>query len=68
MIVSVNPKPSLGEFSELMKKTDFLLNDDAKKRPKYYAARGGNPLEDDVKAALDECAKGTPFENTIEMV
>lgn len=68
MIVSVNPKPSLGEFSELMKKTDFLLNDDAKKRPKYYAARGGNPLEDDVKAALDECAKGTPFENTIEKV
>lgn len=68
MIVSLNPKPTLSEFSDLMKKTDFLLNDDAKRRPQYYASRGGNPLEDDVKAALVESAKGTLFENTIEKV
>ena len=68
MIVSVNPKPSLDDFSALMQKTDVLLNDDAKKRPQYYAGRGGNLLEDDVKSALDECAKGTPFENTIEKI
>ena len=66
MIVSVNPKPAIPEFVSLMKRTDELLNHDALQRPKYYASRGGNPLEDDVKAALDECAKGTPFENTIE--
>jgi len=51
-----------------MAKTDILLNDDALKRPKYYATRAGNPLEDDVADALRECAKGTPFENTIEKI
>ncbi|MBE6538337.1 MAG: hypothetical protein E7671_02605 [Ruminococcaceae bacterium] len=68
MIVSVNPKPTMLEFVSLMKHTDDLLNHDALQRPKYYANRGGSPLEDDVTAALTECAKGTPFENTIEKV
>lgn len=68
MIVSVNPKPAISEFTDLMKRTDILLNQDALARPQYYATRGGNPLEDDVKAALDECAKGTVFENTIEKI
>lgn len=68
MIISVNPKPSLQEFESLMARTDELLNKDALERPEYYVRRGGNPLEDDVKTALDECAKGTPFENTIEKV
>ncbi|MBR5535850.1 MAG: hypothetical protein IKU60_04295 [Clostridia bacterium] len=68
MIVSINPKPEMSEFVSLMNRTDSLLNRDALQRPKYYANRGGHPLEDDVKAALDECAKGTVFENTIEKV
>lgn len=68
MIISVNPKPSLSDFKSLMARTDELLNKDALKRPEYYSGRGGSPLEDDVKLALDECAKGTPFENTIEKV
>ncbi len=68
MIISVNPNPSLSEFQQLMERTDILLNEDALNRPSYYKSRGGNPLEDDVKAALDECAKGTPFVGTIEKV
>lgn len=68
MIVSVNSAPQMSEFISLMKRTDALLNHDALKRPKYYVNRNGNPLEDDVKAALDECSKGTPFENTIEKI
>ena len=68
MIVSVNPYPTMQEFQELMLQTDKLLNEDAKKRPQYYAARGGKLLEDDVKVALDESAKGTAFENTIEKI
>lgn len=68
MIVSVNPNPSLDEFRALMTKTDRLLNVDAADRPAYYVSRGGNLLEDDVKNALDECAKGTPFAGTIEKV
>ena len=68
MIISVDPKPAMSEFVSLMKRTDDLLNWDAQQRPTYYAGRGGSPLEDDVKAALEECAKGTPFENTIEKI
>lgn len=65
MIVSENSKPQLNEFKELMKKTDIVLNDDAQRRPEYYATRSGNPLEDDVLTALEEAAIGTPFANTI---
>ncbi len=68
MIVSVNPHPDMEEFRKLMENTDQLLNHDALERPEYYASRGGNPLEDDVKDALDQCAKGTPFAGTIEKV
>lgn len=68
MIISVNPTPTMAEFALLMKRTDQLLTNDAAKRPKYYVTRNGSPLEDDVKAALDECAIGTPFENTIEKI
>ena len=68
MIISVNPKPSLAEFRKLMEYTDIFLNNDARSRPEYYVKRGGKPLEEDVKAALDECSKHTPFANTIEMI
>ena len=68
MIVSENTRPELDEFKRLMKKTDVILNDDAKSRPEYYAPRGGNPLEDDVLEALKESAIGTPFANTIVKV
>lgn len=68
MIVSINPKPTMSEFVSLMKHTDELLNADALNRPTYYKSRNGSPLEDDVKVALDECSKGTPFENTIEKI
>ena len=68
MIVSVNPFPSIDEFRKLMAKTDAMLNRDAIDRPEYYALRSGNPLEDDVKNALEESAKGTPFAGTIEKV
>lgn len=68
MIISVNPEPSLADFQALMKNTDKLLNEDAKRRKSYYVTRSGNPLEDDVKDMLDESAKGTAFEGTIEKV
>lgn len=68
MLISENPEPTLTEFQSLMKDTDNFLNADASVRPGYYATRGGNPLEDDVKRALDECAKGTSFDGTIKKV
>ncbi|MCI9636835.1 MAG: hypothetical protein HFG77_10680 [Hungatella sp.] len=68
MIVSRNPVPSLHDFQILMCRVDQFLNDDAKKRPQYYAARGGSPLEDDVMIALVHLSAGTLFENTIVKV
>lgn len=68
MIISVNPKPSMQEFADLMRRTDILLNKEALSNPEYYKRRGGSPLEDDVKVALDECAKGTTFAGTIEKI
>lgn len=68
MIISVNSKPSIDEFKKLMLETDIFLNNDALTRYDYYSKRNGSLLEHDVKAALEECAKNTPFENTIEMV
>ena len=68
MIISVNSRPDINEFKSLMKRVDSFLNSDARKRPLYYAKRAGNPLEDDVVNALNECAKNTAFENTIEKV
>ena len=65
MLISLNPKPSLPDFQNLMAKTDLFLNRDALNRPNYYVTRGGNPLEDDVKRALDQSASGTPFQGTI---
>lgn len=68
MLVANNPKPSLYEFASLMKRTDNFLNNDALHRRSYYYSKSGSPLEDDVKVALDKCAKGTPFEGTIEKI
>ena len=68
MIISVNPNPEIDEFKVHMHKTDQFLNEDARRRPTYYSQRAGKPLEDDVVAALNECAKGTVFANTIEKV
>ena len=68
MIVSSNPHPELNEFRLLMRNTDDLLNHDALLRPNYYVTRGGNLLEDDVYSALNEAARRTAFENTIEKI
>lgn len=65
MIISDNPSPSLTEFKSLMLKTDEFLNIDALQRHDYYKSRGGTSLEDDVLAALNKTARGTPFEGSI---
>lgn len=68
MIISDNPNPELIEFQNLMSKTDEFLNADAVKREDYYAVRSGHPLEKDVFEAIKECAKGTSFQNSIQLV
>ena len=68
MIISENPKPSLQEFKRLMAATDNVLNEDARLREDYYVGRGGHLLERDVFDAITECAKGTPFQDSIALV
>ncbi len=68
MIVSENNKPTIEEFRLLMLKTDDLLNSDAVQKEAYYSKRNGTELEIDVYNALNEAAKGTLFENTIQLV
>ena len=68
MIVSENTAPELIEFQKLMKKTDEFLNKDAKEHESYYKKRTAQLLEEDVCYALNECAKGTKFEKTIQLI
>ena len=68
MIISENAKPSLNDFKSLMTATDALLNQDARRREDYYTKRNGHALERDVFDAVTECAKGTPFQGTIQLV
>ena len=68
MIFSENPKPPLSEFQQLMAATDAFLNLDAQRREDYYVGRGGHALERDVFEAISECAKGTPFQGSLQLV
>ncbi len=68
MIISENNKPKLEEFRDLMAKTDTILNSDATEKESYYSKRNGTELELDVFGALNEAAKGTNFEHTIQLV
>ena len=51
-----------------MRNTDLLLNSDAAIKEAYYSKRNGTELEVDVFEALSKAAKGTKFENTIQLV
>lgn len=68
MIISTACEKELPEFRMLMRKTNDFLNQDAKKREDYYTHRGGKKLEEDVCKALTQCAVGTGFENTVQLV
>lgn len=63
-----NKGPSLQEFEELCHGMCRIMNDRAKADPDYYVSKEARNLEPEVKKALDEAARGTLFEGTIEMV
>ena len=68
MIISNNPEPNLGEFQTLVDRATLRLNDDAKDKASYYITRGAQKLEDDVMGFLNDSAKGTKFEDSIEKI
>lgn len=68
MIISTNKEPSLEEFEELCNNMCNYMNGKVKEDPTYYLSKGAQKLEPEVKLALDAVAKGTKFENTIEII
>lgn len=68
MIISKNREPSVEEFEMICHKACQFMNEKAKREPDYYLSKGGQKLEKEVKDALDQAAKGTVFEGTIEII
>lgn len=68
MIISENNKPDIEDFKAIMNKTDYILNNEAVNKEKYYANRNGTQLEQDVYEAICEATRNTAFENTIQLV
>jgi hypothetical protein len=68
MIISKNLVPTLDQFDELCRNTQEKLNTYAKSSPDYFLSKGAQKLEPEIKLAMDEASKGTPFDGTIEIV
>lgn len=68
MVVSVNSTPSKEVFQSLLDDTVKYLKAEATKSPKTYLSYLGNKLEGVVAAVMAQTAKGTPFEDSIELI
>jgi hypothetical protein len=68
MIVSVNHEPERSHFITLLAVSLEELGKLANDSPKSILDLEGRNFEPLVKEVLDEKAKGTPFENTIELI
>lgn len=60
--------PDDGAFDDLMARLQQTLNRDVCERPGIYSDLFGNKLEGKVAEVLRECARGTCFEGTIELI
>lgn len=68
MVVSSNPQPSQAEFQSLLDNTVGFLQSDSKGNPKKYEPLTGRDLEPVVADEMTNYAKGTPYENSIELI
>lgn len=68
MVVSINPEPNKEVFQLLLNNTVAFLKSDSKRKQEAYQKLLGNKLEDAVADVMIEKAKGTPFENSIELI
>ena len=68
MVVSVNSEPKLSDFNKLLEKTLTNLKEDSKKKSEHYLTLLGTKLENQVLNVMQDCAKGTSFENSIELI
>ena len=68
MVVSVNSDSSQIEFNSLLNSTLLELNYLANNPFEKVAELQGRSLEPYVRDVMAELAKGTPFENSIELI
>lgn len=68
MVISSNPEPNKLIFQSLLNNTIQTLDFEARKNQEKYLDLLGNKLEDVVAKIMSERAKGTPFENSIELI
>jgi hypothetical protein len=68
MVVSKNPEPPIKVFQLLLSRTLETLDIESKKRQKDFLSYLGNKLENVVADVMTTKSKGTPFENTIELI
>ncbi|MFO7826672.1 MAG: hypothetical protein R6V72_22255 [Cyclobacterium sp.] len=68
MVISVNPKPNQHQFEALLDETLQTLKTESEKDEAAYLTFLGNKLENVVYTIMAEKAKGTPFENSIELI
>jgi hypothetical protein len=68
MVISSNPEPKKLAFQLLLDKTIATLESESRKKQGEYLELLGNKLENVVAEIMNENAKGTPFENSIELI
>ncbi len=68
MVISSNPIPDQSEFTTLLTKTLLTLEYEAKAKPKVYLKLLGRDFESTVVDIMSDNARGTDFENTIELI
>lgn len=68
MIISTNSDPSHFEFESLIRKTIDTLNKKGQNSPNDLETLSGRNLEPYVCRLMEKLAKGTPFENSIELI
>jgi len=68
MIISTNREPNLDEFKKLVDDATTNMNKEATKDPSCFLTHNAQLLEDDVLLFLNNAAKGTKFEGTIEKI
>lgn len=68
MVISSNPEPNKRIFQSLLDNTLQTLDLKSKKNQDKYLALLGNKLENVVADVMADRAKGTPFENSIELI
>jgi hypothetical protein len=67
MVVSKNPEPNKEAFLSLLNSTLIKLDLESKEKKELYLKTLGTKLEDVVAEIMSDKAKGTPFENSIEL-